>query len=155
MKNRNSVRALVFNGDSVLLVKHMDPKTGFEFWVPPGGGIEGAETLFDAAVREVREETGLTIKPGKVAYLRQYITRREGHNLQDILILAEHYEGNISSSNQVGAEQKWIKEVRFLSKEELKEVTVFPKALKDSVWDDKAQGFPHMRFLGVDYDSQD
>jgi 8-oxo-dGTP pyrophosphatase MutT (NUDIX family) len=35
-------------------------------WELPGGGISGGEGLVDAIVREVREETGLTLKPAEV-----------------------------------------------------------------------------------------
>lgn len=42
--------------DSVLLVKQA---YGGHFWTLPGGRVEPEETLVDAVVREVREETGL------------------------------------------------------------------------------------------------
>ncbi|TQE37428.1 NUDIX domain-containing protein [Streptomyces ipomoeae] len=40
--------------DHILLVKHR-----VRGWVPPGGKVEPAETPREAAVRELREETGL------------------------------------------------------------------------------------------------
>jgi non-canonical purine NTP pyrophosphatase (RdgB/HAM1 family) len=48
--------ALVFDADRrVLLVHHV--KSGL--WLPPGGHVEPGETPAEAAVREVREETGV------------------------------------------------------------------------------------------------
>ena len=33
-------------------------------WVPPGGGVEaGDAAMIDAAVRELREETGVAVRP--------------------------------------------------------------------------------------------
>jgi 8-oxo-dGTP pyrophosphatase MutT (NUDIX family) len=46
----------------LLLVRHVDPPTGEEYWLPPGGGRERGETLAACAVREVFEETGLAVR---------------------------------------------------------------------------------------------
>jgi len=48
--------ALVFDADSrMLLIQHV--KSGL--WLPPGGHVEPGETPGEAALREVREETGI------------------------------------------------------------------------------------------------
>lgn len=36
-------------------------------WVPPGGHLEPDETLLDAGLRELKEETGLTLEPEEVS----------------------------------------------------------------------------------------
>jgi 8-oxo-dGTP pyrophosphatase MutT (NUDIX family) len=46
------------DGDRVLLILHR----ASENWGVPGGGLEGDESFGDAAIREVREETGVTCK---------------------------------------------------------------------------------------------
>ncbi|HEU5317024.1 MAG TPA: NUDIX domain-containing protein [Chloroflexota bacterium] len=48
----------VLDGGRVLLTKRED----FEVWCLPGGGIEPDESPAQAAVREVREETGLEVE---------------------------------------------------------------------------------------------
>ncbi|MGZ0146538.1 NUDIX domain-containing protein [Kribbella sp. WER1] len=52
-------RAVIRNaaGD-VLLVRRSDDDT----WVMPAGGLELGESIWDALVREVREETGLVVE---------------------------------------------------------------------------------------------
>ena len=52
------VRVILIDGDKVLLIKH----SYIPGWHFPGGGVDHAETIDEAAVREVREETGYEIK---------------------------------------------------------------------------------------------
>ena len=50
------------NRDRVLLELRADGLLGQGLWNAPGGHVEDGESPAEAAVREVREETGLTVR---------------------------------------------------------------------------------------------
>jgi 8-oxo-dGTP diphosphatase len=56
------VGALVWRDRQILLIRRGRAPSEGE-WSIPGGGQELGETLFDAAIREVREETGVEVEP--------------------------------------------------------------------------------------------
>jgi 8-oxo-dGTP pyrophosphatase MutT (NUDIX family) len=63
---RSAVRVVLADaGQRILLFHARTPDSG-DWWELPGGGIEAGESYLDAAVREIREETGLVLDPGDV-----------------------------------------------------------------------------------------
>ena len=60
IERRGARVVLIDEADRVLLLRGCDPATpeGPIFWFTPGGGVEGGETVEQAALRELREETG-------------------------------------------------------------------------------------------------
>lgn len=87
------VGAVVWRDGRVLLVKRAKhPRLGQ--WSLPGGLQEVGETVFAAARRELREETGLEIEVLEVAEVVDYIERDEGgrvryhYTLVDVLAVA-------------------------------------------------------------------
>jgi 8-oxo-dGTP pyrophosphatase MutT (NUDIX family) len=67
--DRRAARVLVLDPSGrVLLLRGCDPaRPEHRFWFTVGGGVEAGESLADAAVREVFEETGLRITPADLA----------------------------------------------------------------------------------------
>ena len=56
---RPGVSAVIFQEGRVLLQRRDDNG----MWGLPGGGVEPGESVRDAVIREVHEETGLTVEP--------------------------------------------------------------------------------------------
>lgn len=64
--HRETARVVLQDRDGafLLLLTHFDSGVGLPpRWITPGGGIDEGETVLDAAVRELREETGLMVEP--------------------------------------------------------------------------------------------
>jgi ADP-ribose pyrophosphatase YjhB (NUDIX family) len=69
-----AVSAAIFRDGRVLIVRRAQPPA-HGLYTLPGGGVELGETLEQAVIREVREETALDIEPLKLAGYRQMIAR--------------------------------------------------------------------------------
>ncbi len=65
---RRAARVLLLADGAVLLIRGVDParpELG-TWWHTPGGGIDAGESATDAAVREIREETGHVIDTDEI-----------------------------------------------------------------------------------------
>jgi 8-oxo-dGTP diphosphatase len=76
-----AVSAGIVRDGKVLIVRRArSPAAGL--YTLPGGGVELGETLLDAVVREVREETALVVEPVALAGYREAIARDDEGRIQ-------------------------------------------------------------------------
>lgn len=75
------VGAVIKNGEGRLLLIQRGHEPGKGLWSVPGGRVEDGETDTEALVREVREETGLIVSPGRLA---GSVQRPAGDDVYDI-----------------------------------------------------------------------
>ena len=72
----------------------------------PGGHVEKGEAFTDSVVREVREETGLTIEQPRLCGVKQFYTD-EGERYVVFLYKTEQFSGKLDSSSE--GRVFWIK----------------------------------------------
>lgn len=68
---KNTARGIVVRGGRLLLMERWRP--GLHYYSIPGGGIEPGETPQQTVVREIKEETSITVK-----VTRQVLEMRDG-----------------------------------------------------------------------------
>lgn len=80
MKRVDVAYVLLFDEieQNVLMVKNKG--TGSSYYTPPGGAVEKGETLIEAAIREVKEETGLDAQVGGVFSVGEAFFEERGHH---------------------------------------------------------------------------
>lgn len=91
--------ALIFNEDKskLLGVSRKDDTTKFGL---PGGKVDVGETLYQALVRELKEETGLDIKSAKEIFFR------EDGDFVAVVYLVTEWSGEVSTTEK--GIVKWI-----------------------------------------------
>lgn len=97
---------LVRRGDQVLLQNRV--KGGWTGWAMPGGHLEPGESIVEAVIREVREETGLTVRRPRLCGVKQFPI--EGGRYIVFLFAADAFDGEARSSDE--GEVAWIERDR-------------------------------------------
>jgi ADP-ribose pyrophosphatase YjhB (NUDIX family) len=84
---RLAVRAVIVE-DGRLLVVNAYPGEESDLWCIPGGGAERGQSLEDNLRREVAEETGLTIEPGRLLAVSEFHDPDAGFHQVDLIYAA-------------------------------------------------------------------
>ena len=143
MRHRISAGAIVESEGRLLLVRHQRPGR-YDFWVAPGGGVKGDESLEAAAVREVREETGLVVRVSKLLYIEELADA--GCRYVKFWHAASLVGGTLDTSHHE-AVAEYIVQAAWLAPEECQGLTVYPPVLTGRYWSDRSAGFPSVVHL--------
>lgn len=112
---------MVTDGDRILLQNRVkEDWQGFTF---PGGHVEHGESFVDAVIREMKEETGLTVISPKLAGIKQFPI--EGGRYIVLLFKATQYEGELHSSEE--GKMEWVERSKL---SQIKTVDDFAELLK-------------------------
>ena len=93
---------LIRQGSKILLQNRV--KKDWAGYTLPGGHVEPGESFVDACVREMKEETGLTVSHLKLCGLKQF---PDGDNRYIVfLFMTDSFEGELRSSAE--GKMEWV-----------------------------------------------
>lgn len=115
---------VVHEGRVVLIRRGKEPLYGR--WIVPGGTVELGETLEQACVRELREETGLEVRPLELLTVFDRI-ERQGDQVRYHYVIADTLCAWAGGELQAGGDAL---EAAWASRDELPRFDLPPKALE-------------------------
>lgn len=135
------VRIVILDKDNrILMVKqHHEDK---DIWMVPGGGIEEGESSMAAAVREMKEETGLDVEIDRLIWHTEEVSDRGQRFVNFFMGRIKGGMLELGEDPEFDRDHQVLREIKFMSREEIEAVEhLYPEYLRDEFW----------RFLNEDY----
>lgn len=146
-KTRLRACALIFRNRELLLVQQHVPTRDKPVWLPPGGGIEFGETAQKAVVREVAEETGLAVRPLRLAAVHEFV--ESPHHAVELYFYSEITGGTLKTGTdpELSSNNQQIIRCEFVEVEKLPSMPVFPLFIQQTDLERMMQGseIPHYK----------
>jgi len=123
------IAVIMIKEGKILLVHRI--KKSKEYYVIPGGGIEKDENIEQAAVREIKEETGLDIVLGRKLYEKEDRSRLESY------FLAKSFNGELKLGKpEIDRQSKDnVYLLEWVSLKDLREINLLPESIKNKIFD--------------------
>ncbi|MEE8413878.1 MAG: NUDIX domain-containing protein [Dehalococcoidales bacterium] len=126
-----SAGAIIIREGKILLVRY-NGRNNNSLLVGPGGGVENdEESITQALIREVKEETGLEVTPFKLLFVEDFLSSL--NKTVKIWFLCDVVSGQVASTQ--GASDEGITEVGWYERDKLENEVVYPSALLDENWE--------------------
>ena len=118
---------LIYSGDKILLQNRA--KEDWKGYALPGGHVEAGESIVAATIREMREETGLTIQNPRLCGIKQFPT--ESGRYIVFLFKTDEFTGKLVSSDE--GEMEWVKRGELASYQTVDNLEDMLRVMEDDV----------------------
>lgn len=153
--NNNSIKkriravSILINQNEVLLIYRKS--NGKEYYIFPGGGKESNETIEQAVLRELFEETTIKAEIDRLLYIHEYDDNSEQYFylLKNFSGFAKLHEDSVE--NQRNSTEDYY-EPRWVEFDELKNLRLYPLEIRDWFIEDIKNNFkncPKKQFIKV------
>ena len=128
---------ILIENKKVLCVRYCSKKE--EFYLFPGGGIEKGETIEEAAIREMEEETGIKVEIEKLAYVNDWI-QDKANNLRvvNMFFIGKRISGKELFGEKDGGK---VKDIEWIPLNKFRNKDFRPKIIADRLSSDHEEGF--------------
>ena len=132
---RLAVRALILHEDRLLLVNAF-PGGRSDLWCAPGGGMNPGTSLPANLIREVAEESGLTVAVGAPALINEFHDPASGFHQVDLFFRCTIVAGRLDPAWQ--DPEGVVTDRRFFARSELElgRIRFKPDSLAQAAWGD-------------------
>ncbi|TSJ80184.1 MAG: NUDIX hydrolase (plasmid) [Candidatus Cardinium sp.] len=122
-----TARALIVKNRKLLLVSN-----NYKLWYTPGEHLNSSEMLPDCMVREVKEETGIDVKPNQIVYVAEFFDKKYNVHKIEVYFTAAIIVDELPKNwlDQDGL----VKTYQFFDVQALKDIHVVPAFLKTGKW---------------------
>lgn len=129
---RLAVRAVILSRGRLLLVNAW-PGEISDLWAAPGGGVEAGASLPDNLVREVHEETGLSVEVGAPCLVNEFHDPASGFHQVEVFFRCRLSAGTAPPGDRpdpagVVTRRRWV------TRAEIAELRVKPDSLPRIAW---------------------
>lgn len=91
---------MICDGNGNVLVQDKVNNASWHGWNFPGGHVEKGEYVTPSVIREIKEETGLTIENPRICGIKEFHKQKDGKRYIVFLYIADKFIGELKSSRE-------------------------------------------------------